>query len=61
MDLHRSLSKMSNDSLLFTDSYGTRSQENGDGKDGFRTNILQGEEISSRVKMTGIAASSQLN
>ena len=37
----------------FTYSYGTRSQENGDGGDGFRINILQGEEISSTGENDG--------
>ena len=33
--------------------YGTRSQENGAGADGFRTKILQGEEISSTGENNG--------
>ena len=33
--------------LPFAYFYGTRSQENGASGDGFRTKILQGEEISS--------------
>ena len=33
--------------------YGTRSQEEGTGADGFRTKILQGEEISSTGENDG--------
>ena len=33
--------------------YGTKSQENSAGADGFRTKILQGEEISGEISSTG--------